>query len=68
MLPATVVYVCRELLVDLCVFTYLLSFFKLIYLVIVVALKKAALPTIALIMLAVTYGLQVRDFFARGIF
>ncbi|KAH9482104.1 Chitin synthase 6 [Psilocybe cubensis] len=37
----------------------------LIYLVIVVALKKAALPTIALIMLAVTYGLQALIFIIK---
>lgn len=41
-------------------------FNQLLYLIIVVATKKAALPTIALAMLAVTYGLQVRTRRARN--
>ena len=39
---------------------------QLLYLIIVVATKKAALPTIALAMLAVTYGLQVRKRCAKN--
>jgi len=39
--------------------------FQLLYLIIVVATGKAALPTIALIMLGVTYGLQAFIFIIK---
>ena len=61
-LPATCVYV-RFLLLPLDIKIIDTTANQLVYLIIVVATGKAALPMIALIMLAVTYGLQVSFFF-----
>lgn len=57
-LPSTVVYVSASLIPVTVTSTYV-HVMKLVYLVVVVATGKAALPIISIIMIGIVYGLQV---------